>query len=56
MTESHLMSVDAPIKELPPTDILVLIQKALFTDSQRKEINRLLEKSVFATITIKDVL
>jgi hypothetical protein len=55
MAESHLTSADAPIKEPPPTDILVLIQKALFIDSRRKEINRLLEKGVFTTITVKDV-
>jgi hypothetical protein len=55
MAESHLTSADAPVKEPPPMDILVLIQEALFTDSQRKEINGLLEKGVFATIIIKDV-
>jgi hypothetical protein len=47
--------VDAPIKEPPPADILVLIQEALFTDSRRKEINGLLEKGVFATVIVKDV-
>jgi hypothetical protein len=47
--------VDAPVKEPPPADILVLIQEALFTDSRRKEINGLLEKGVFATIIVKDV-
>jgi hypothetical protein len=56
MAESHLTFIDTPIKEPPPADILVLIQEALFTDSQRKEINRLLEKGVFATIIVKDVL
>jgi hypothetical protein len=55
MAESHLTSIDAPIKKPPPIDILVLIQEALFTDSRRKEINRLLEKGVFATVIIKDV-
>jgi hypothetical protein len=55
VTENHLTSIDTPIKELPPADILVLIQEALFTDSRRKEINRLLEKGVFVTIIIKDV-
>jgi hypothetical protein len=55
MAESHLTSADAPVKEPPPMDILVLIQEALFTDSQRKEINRLLEKGVFTTIIVKDV-
>jgi hypothetical protein len=55
IAESHLTSADAPIKKPPPADILVLIQEALFTDSQRKEINRLLEKGVFTTIIIKDV-
>jgi hypothetical protein len=55
IAESHLTSADAPIKKPPPTDILVLIQEALFTDSRRKEINRLLEKGVSVTITIKDV-
>jgi hypothetical protein len=56
VTKSHLTSADTPIKKLPPTDILVLIQEALFIDSRYKEINRLLEKGVFATITVKDVL
>jgi hypothetical protein len=55
MTESHITSIDTPVKEPPPTNILVLIQEALFTDSRRKEINRLLEKGVFTTVTIKDV-
>jgi hypothetical protein len=55
MAESHLTSIDAPIKEPPPMDILVLIQEALFMDSRRKEINRLLEKGVFATVIVKDV-
>jgi hypothetical protein len=56
VTESHLTSIDIRIKKLPPIDILVLIQKVLFIDSRRKEINRLLEKGVFTTIIIKDVL
>jgi hypothetical protein len=55
MAESHLTSADAPVKEPPPADILVLIQEAPFTDSQRKEINGLLEKGVFATVIVKDV-
>ena len=55
MTESHLTSADAPVKELPPADISVLIQEALFTDSRRKEINGLLEKGVFAVVTDSDV-
>jgi hypothetical protein len=33
-----------------------MIQDTPFTDSRRKEINRLLKKGVFATITEKDVL
>jgi hypothetical protein len=56
MAESHLTSADTPVKEPPPTDILVLIQEALFTDSRRKEINRLLEKGVFMAVIVKDVL
>jgi hypothetical protein len=32
-----------------------MIQNTPFTDSRRKEINRLLEKGVFTTITEKDV-
>jgi hypothetical protein len=56
MTESHLTSADAPVKKLPPMDISVLIQEALFTDLQRKEINRLLEKGVFAVVIDTDVL
>jgi hypothetical protein len=56
VTKSHLTSADAPVKEPLPIDILVLIQEAPFTDSRRKEINRLLEKGVFTTIIVKDVL
>jgi hypothetical protein len=55
MTKGHLTSADAPIKELPPADISVLIQEALFIDSRRKEINRLLEKGVFAVVIDIDV-
>ena len=55
MTESHLTSADAPVKELPPADISVLIQEAPFIDSRRKEINGLLEKGVFAVVTDSDV-
>ena len=36
-------------------DISVLVQEALFTDSQCKEINRLLKKGVFAIVTERDV-
>jgi len=36
-------------------DISVLVQETPFTDSQRKEINKLLKKGVFAVITEKDV-
>jgi hypothetical protein len=46
------MSVRQPL----PIDILVLIQETPFTDSRRKEINKLLEKGVFAVIIKKDVL
>jgi hypothetical protein len=56
MTESHLTSVDAPINKLPPTDISVLIQEALFIDSRRKEINGLLEKGVFAVVIDSNIL
>jgi hypothetical protein len=56
MTENHLTSANAPIKQLLSADILVLVQETPFTDSRRKEINRLLEKGVFAVVTDSDVL
>ena len=37
-------------------DILVLIQEPPFTDSRRKEINRLLKKSIFIVIAERDIL
>ena len=37
-------------------DILVLVQETPFTESRRKEINRLLKKGVFVVIIEKDVL
>ena len=36
-------------------DILVLVQETPFTDSRRKEINKLLKKGVFAVIIKRDV-
>jgi hypothetical protein len=54
--ENHLTSTGAPIRQLPPTDILVIVQEIPFTDLQRKEINRLLKKGVFAVIIKRDVL
>jgi len=56
VTKSYLTFADIPKKQLLLTDILVLIQETLFTDLQRKEINRLLEKSVFTAIIEKDIL
>jgi hypothetical protein len=55
VTENHLTSADAPVKQLLSADILVLVQETPFTDSRRKEINGLLEKGVFAVITDSDV-
>ena len=56
VTENHLTSVDAPVKQLLSADISVLVQETPFTDSRRKEINGLLEKGVFTVVTEGDVL
>ena len=42
-------------RQSPHADILVLVQETPFTDSQRKEINGLLEKGVFVVIAERDV-
>ena len=42
-------------KQSLPVDILVLVQETPFTDSQYKEINKLLKKGVFAIIIIKNI-
>ena len=55
VTENHLTSADAPVKQLLSADISVLVQETPFTDSRRKEINRLLEKGVFTVVTDSDV-
>ena len=56
MTENYLTSVGTSIRQPPPIDISVLVQETPFTDSRRKEINRLLEKGVFIVVTERDVL
>ena len=56
VTENHLTSADAPVKQLLSADISVLVQETPFTDSRRKEINGLLEKGVFTVVTDSDVL
>jgi hypothetical protein len=55
VTGDYLTSANASAKQPPPADISIMIQDTPFTDSRRKEINGLLEKGVFATITEKDV-
>jgi hypothetical protein len=55
VTKNHLTSADAPIKQLLSADISVLVQETPFTDSRRKEINRLLEKGVFTVVTDSDI-
>jgi hypothetical protein len=58
--ENYLTSTDTSIdistRQPPPADILVLVQETPFTDSQYKEINRLLKKGVFIIITERDIL
>ena len=56
MIENYLISIGISIRQPPPINILVLVQKTPFTDSQYKEINRLLKKGVFMVITEKDIL
>jgi len=53
--ENYLTSVGISAKQSPPADILVLVQETPFIDSQRKEINGLLKKGVFAVIMERDV-
>src|ERR1700721_3771528 len=56
VTRDHLTSANASAKQPLPADISIMIQDTSFIDLQRKEINRLLEKGVFAAVTEKDVL
>ena len=63
MTENHLTSAGISAssagisaRQSPYADISVLVQETPFTDSQRKEINRLLKKGVFIVIAERDVL
>ena len=48
-------SAGIPARQSLHADILVLVQEAPFTDSRRKEINRLLKKGVFAVIIERDI-
>ena len=54
--ENYLTSAGISIKQSLSIDILVLVQEIPFIDLQRKEINGLLKKGVFAVIIEKDVL
>ena len=63
MTENYLTSVGISISSIgisarqsPHINISVLVQETPFTDSQYKEINRLLKKGVFMVIGERDVL
>jgi len=56
MTENHLTSTGISTRQSLPADISVLVQETPFMDSQYKEINRLLEKGVFAVVTERDIL
>ena len=49
-------SIDISVRQPPPINILVLVQETLFINLQYKEINKLLEKSIFAVIIKKDIL
>jgi hypothetical protein len=55
VTRDYLTSANISAKQPPPIDISIIIQDTPFTDSRRKEINRLLKKGVFAAIIKKDV-
>ena len=54
--ENHLTSIGISIRQSPPIDISVLVQETPFTDLQRKEINGLLKKGIFAVIMERDIL
>ena len=56
MTEIYLTSAGISARQYPPADILVLVQETPFMDLQRKEINKLLEKGIFAVIMERDIL
>jgi hypothetical protein len=53
--ENYLTSVGAPVRQLPPADILVLVQETPSTDLRYKEINGLLKKGIFVVVTERDV-
>ena len=54
--ENYLTSIGIFIRQLPPINILVLVQKNPFTDLKYKEINGLLKKDIFAVVIEKDIL
>ena len=54
--ENHLTSIGISVRQPPPTDISVLVQKNPFMDLKCKEINGLLKKGVFAVIIKKNIL
>jgi hypothetical protein len=54
VTEDHLTPGNT--SATTPADISIMIQETPFANSRQKEINRLLEKGVFAAVTEKDVL
>ena len=56
MIENYLTSIGISIRQSPPADILVLVQKTPFIDLRHKEINGLLKKGVFIVITKRDIL
>ena len=56
MIENYLTSIGIFVRQSLPVDILVLVQETPFTDSGRKEINRLLKKGIFVVVTKKDIL
>ena len=54
--EISISSAGISTRQSPHTNISVLVQETPFTDSQRKEINKLLKKGIFIVIAEKDVL
>jgi hypothetical protein len=54
--ENYLTSAGTSARQSPPTDISVLVQEIPFTNSQHKEINKLLKKGIFAVIIKRDIL
>ena len=55
MTKNYLTSIGISIRQTPPANILVLVQKTPFIDLQCKKINKLLKKGVFIIIMEKDI-